>query len=70
MLGQVCVDVAGNERRIGQRQKYPSLFFCSMEPASSWSIIRPWRSDVLASSISWITAGTVEAEDSTAPLNG
>ena len=29
-------------------QKYPSRFFFSIEAAASWSITRPWRSEVVA----------------------
>ena len=52
-------------------QKYPSCFFFSMlaSPASL-SIARPWRSDVVVSSISWITSGRVVASLSTAPVSG
>jgi hypothetical protein len=37
-------------------QKYPSCFFFSIDAAWSWSINRPWRSLVRASSISWMMA--------------
>ncbi len=33
-------------------QKYPSAFFFSMLADWSWSIARPWRSDVVVSNIS------------------
>ena len=72
---QVRVDVARDERvgGIGVRgthQKYPSRFFFSMLAAWSWSMTRPWRSEVVVSSISWITAGRVSAVLSTAPDSG
>ena len=37
---------------VAHHQKYPSRFFFSIEPASSWSMRRPWRSEVRAVSIS------------------
>jgi len=63
----------GGEKRRGRsgpHQKYPSCFFFSMLAAWSWSIARPWRSDVVVSSISWITASSVAASLSTAPVSG
>ena len=42
----------------------------SIDPASSWSISRPCRSDVRATSISRRIASTVSASDSIAPVNG
>ena len=53
-----------------RRQKYPSRFFFSIEPASSLSIRRPCRSLVRASSISWMISGTVTAVDSCAAVSG
>ena len=54
----------------GAFQKYPSRFFFSMEPASSRSISRPCRSDVLAVSISPTMASSVSAFDSMAAVSG
>jgi len=51
-------------------QKYPSRFFCSIDPASSWSIMRPWRSLLRATSISWMISGSVVAVLSIAPVSG
>ena len=51
-------------------QKYPSCFFFSIDAAWSLSIARPCRSDVVVSSISWITSGRVLAVLSTAPVSG
>ena len=39
-------------------------------PLESWSITRPWRSEVVASSISWMIAVSVSAVLSTAPVSG
>ena len=69
-------DVGGRLRRrpVGCRvtghQKYPSCFFFSIEAAGSWSITRPWRSEVRAATISAITASSVSACDSMAPVSG
>ncbi len=51
-------------------QKYPSRFFFSIEPASSVSIRRPWRSEVVDARISAMISSSVSASDSTAPLSG
>ena len=76
---EVGVDVLGDEVRLmgpglagnlGGHQKYPSCFFFSIEAAWSWSMARPWRSDVVVSSISWMMAGRVAAVLSTAPVSG
>ena len=53
-----------------RHQKYPSCFFFSIEPLESWSITRPCRSEVRASSISWMIAVSVSAVLSTAPVSG
>ncbi len=44
--------------------------FFSIDPAWSWSIRRPWRSEVRVRSISWMMSGRVSASDSTAPVKG
>ena len=67
---EVLVDVDGDEIRRVRHQKYPSCFFFSIEPALSKSMIRPWRSDVVASSISWMMSISVVASLSIAPDNG
>ena len=67
---QVGEDVLGEQVGAVHHQKYPSCFFFSIEPLESKSITRPWRSDVRASSISWITAGSVSASLSIAPVSG
>ena len=59
-----------NAGRSAGHQKYPSCFFFSMLAAWSWSIARPWRSEVVVSSISRITASNVSASLSTAPVSG
>src|SRR6187402_2236416 len=51
-------------------QKYPSRFFFSIEPASSRSMRRPWRSDVLAVSISLTMPSRLSASESIAPVSG
>ena len=58
---QVPVDVLGDQVGDVRHQKYPSCFFFSIEPLESWSITRPCRSEVRASSISWMIAGSVSA---------
>ena len=70
--GQIGVDIFGNQGigDISAHQKYPSCFFFSMLADWSWSIARPCRSDVVASSISRITSGKVAAVLSTAPDSG
>jgi hypothetical protein len=67
--GEVAEDVLGDPVRVGA-QKYPSCFFFSIEPVWSWSITRPYRSEVRASSISLITSGSVSASLSIAPVSG
>ena len=67
LIGQIGDHVAGN---ILDHQKYPSRFFFSIDPASSLSIMRPWRSEVLAVSISRTIACRSLASDSTAPVSG
>src|SRR5690606_11690443 len=62
-----CTDRLGSDL---QHQKYPSRFFFSIEPASSWSIRRPWRSDEGAISISATTSSSVSASDSAAAVSG
>ena len=62
---------AGEEAQGGKRhQKYPSRFFFSIEPASSVSISRPWRSEVVDAFISAMISSSVSASDSTAPDSG
>ena len=39
-------------------------------PTGSWSMTRPWRSDVVASSISAMIFSSVSASDSIAPVSG
>ncbi|MCW0466663.1 hypothetical protein NB705_003736 [Xanthomonas sacchari] len=56
--------------RFPAHQKYPSTFFCSIEAPGSWSMIRPWRSEVVACSISAMIFSRVSACDSIAPVNG
>src|SRR4029079_5613203 len=51
-------------------QKYPSRFFCSIDPVSSWSITRPCRSEFRANSISSMIFGSVVALLSIAPVSG
>jgi hypothetical protein len=76
VLQQIGVDVLGDEvlRLIRgvkiSHQKYPSCFFFSMLAVWSWSMARPWRSEVVVSSISWMTCGKVAASLSTAPVSG
>ena len=54
----------------GGHQKYPSSFFFSMLEVWSWSIARPWRSEVREAAISAITSGSVAASLSIAPVSG
>ena len=68
VLVEVGEDVLGDE--VGDVQKYPSIFFFSIDAEASWSITRPCRSDVRASSISWMISGSVDALLSTAPVSG
>ena len=63
------MSVAIRSRNV-RHQKYPSCFFFSIDADWSWSIMRPWRSDVVVSSISWMIAGNVSASLSTAPVSG
>ncbi len=51
-------------------QKYPSSFFCSIEAPGAWSIMRPWRSELVLTSISAMTASSVSALESMAPVSG
>ena len=51
-------------------QKYPSRFFFSIEEASSESMRRPWRSEVVDLRISAMMSRSVSASDSIAPLSG
>ncbi len=51
-------------------QKYPSRFFFSIEEASSESIRRPWRSEVVDLRISAMMSRSVSASDSIAPVSG
>ena len=51
-------------------QKYPSRFFFSIDPVSSLSIRRPWRSEVLACIVSRTIFSNVEALLSMAPVKG
>ena len=71
LLGvQIGADVVRDELGLVSHQKYPSCFLRSMEAAASWSITRPWRSEVRVSSISWMMAGSVSALLSMAPVSG
>ena len=67
---EVSLDVAGDQSGDVRHQKYPSCFFFSMDPVESWSMTRPCRSEVRASSISWMMAVRVSASLSTAPVSG
>ena len=51
-------------------QKYPSRFFFSIEEASSESMRRPWRSEVVDLRISAMMSRSVSASDSIAPVSG
>ena len=77
--GLAVVDrAAGQEAKGGQdrqingdiHQKYPSRFFFSIEEASSESIRRPWRSEVVALRISATMSRSVSASNSIAPVSG
>ena len=59
----VCPDVLHD-------QKYPSRFFFSIEPDSSRSMSRPWRSEVRAVSISLTMSSRLVASESIAPVSG
>ena len=49
---------------------YGPEIFSMPAPPASLSMARPWRSDVVVSSISWITSDRVLASLSTAPVRG
>ncbi len=77
--GLAVVDRAAGEetqgregREIGRNihQKYPSRFFFSIDEASSESIKRPCRSEVVALRISATMSRSVSASDSIAPVSG
>src|SRR5215813_1960095 len=51
-------------------QKYPSCFFFSIDAVASKPMTRPCRSDLFVNSISRMTALTVSAVDSMAPVRG
>src|SRR5262245_6397189 len=57
-------------RDLGGHQKYPSRFFFSIDPLSSWSIRRPERSEVRAVSISPTMSSSVAASLSKAAVSG
>ena len=67
---QIALDILSDEVGDMGHQKYPSCFFFSIEPDESWSMTRPCRSEVLASSISWMIPASVSASLSTAPVSG
>ena len=66
---EVRVDVALDEVDWSLRSSPRPSSSPSRRP-SSWSISRPCRSDVRASSISWMIFGSVSASDSIAPESG
>src|SRR5690606_19960869 len=76
VLGFVLMQVGGDPRpgvvRMAEivHQKYPSCFFFSIDAEGSWSMTRPWRSDVVATSISAMIFSRVSARDSIAPVSG
>ena len=65
----LLVDGLAAEREQGITIDVAYRFF-SIEPAESWSMTRPCRSELVVSSISWITCGNVSAVLSTAPVSG
>ncbi len=70
VLVQVGLDVLLDQVGNVGHQKYPSCFFFSIDADWSWSMTRPWRSELVVSSISWMIAGSVSASLSTAPVSG
>ena len=64
------VDAAAGNKAQGVHQKYPSCFLRSMEPAPSWSITRPWRSEVVAPRVSATISSSVVAVLSIAAVSG
>ncbi len=66
----VSLDVLLDQVGYVGHQKYPSCFFFSMDADWSWSMTRPWRSELVVSSISWMIAGSVSALLSIAPVSG
>ena len=50
----------GHGAHIGPELGTHELFF-SIDGVWSWSMARPWRSEVVVNSISWITSGSVAA---------
>lgn len=55
---------------LGRRQKYPSRFFCSIEPSRSWSMTRVIRSERRAVESSSMISSTVRAAERTALVQG
>ena len=49
---EISENIFGDQIGLVSHQKYPSCFFFSIEPAESWSISRPCRSEVRVRSIS------------------
>ena len=54
----------------GIHQKYPSSFFFSIDAPGSWSITRPWRSELVVTSISAMIFSSESASESMAPVSG
>ncbi len=54
-----CLTVGRTALAISSEVCHSAGFFCSIDPASSWSITRPCRSEFLASSISSMISGSV-----------
>ena len=65
----LLVDGLAAEREQGITIDVAYRFF-SIDADWSWSMTRPWRSLVVASSISWMIAGRVLAVLSMAPVSG
>jgi len=62
--------VSGSAVHGGNHQKYPSRFFSSIEPSSSWSMARFSRSERRNETISSMILGTVSASERIAPVQG
>lgn len=64
------VHAAASNEAQSIHQKYPSCFLRSMEPAPSWSMMRPWRSDVVAPRVSATISSRLTALLSIAAVSG
>jgi len=66
----LLVDGLAAEREQGITIDVAYRFFSMPAPPASLSMARPCRSEVVVSSVSWMTSDSVEASLSTAPVSG